>query len=386
MTENMPITRAEALRRGHTPKELRGGRFRRLFRGVYLPSTTEVSPVQRVRGALLIAPPGAYASHHTAAQLWGAVAPVTNQTHISVPDLATRSVCDGIAAHRAETTFPPTVHRGVPVSIPAAVFLELATLHLDLVALVVLGDSLVRRARITPEVLTEAASRWSGKGARLARRAAALVRAGVDSAMETRLRLLIVLAGLPEPMVNVIVRDENGEWSLRFDLCYPQLKLVIEYDGVQHRIDPEQWSRDLRRREWLEANGWRIIVLNSDAFSRESRQTLQRIRQALVDRGCRDLPTRTPAAWDRHVVRNAAWPKSTPVEFGPGDWPSQGPNTLVDFRPQGGDSAGKGSRTPMSLRTDGFEPSAYTIPPPRPSPESVCHSRNRAWLQCRCDC
>ena len=62
----------------------------------------------------------------------------------------------------------------------------------------------------------------------------------------------------------------------------PQLKLVIEYDGVQHRIDPEQWSRDLRRREWLETNGWRIIVLNSDAFYKEPRQTLQRIRQALV--------------------------------------------------------------------------------------------------------
>jgi hypothetical protein len=29
-------------------------------------------------------------------------------------------------------------------------------------------------------------------------------------------------------------------------------------------------------------------------------------------------------------------------------------------------SAGEGSRTPMSFRTDGFEPSAYTIPPPRP--------------------
>jgi hypothetical protein len=28
--------------------------------------------------------------------------------------------------------------------------------------------------------------------------------------METRLRLLIVLAGLPEPTVNVIVRGEDG--------------------------------------------------------------------------------------------------------------------------------------------------------------------------------
>jgi hypothetical protein len=49
------------------------------------------------------------------------------------------------------------------------------------------------------------------------------------------------------------------------------------------------------------------------------------------------------------------------------------------------ESAGEGSRTPMSFRTDGFEPSAYTIPPPRqrandnqsgerPRARSFCHS------------
>ena len=124
--------------------------------------------------------------------------------------------------------------------------------------------------------------------------------------METRLRLLIVLAGLPEPTVNFIVRDQNGDWTLRFDLSYPGLKLIIEYDGDQHRQDPQQWSRDLRRREWLERNGWRIIVINSDAYHRHPRETLMRIRQALADRGSRDLPSSAPAAWDRHFARAAA--------------------------------------------------------------------------------
>jgi hypothetical protein len=186
------------------------------------------------------------------------------------------------------------------------VFLELAALHIDLVALIVLGDSLVRRAKITPEMLITATARWTGKGARLARRAAGMVRSGVDSAMETRLRLLIVLAGLPEPDVNFIVRGDNGEWELRFDLCYPQLKLIIEYDGAQHRLEAAQWSRDLRRREWLERNGWRIIVIDSDAHYRQPRETLLRIHQALADGGWRDLPSRTPAVWDRHFTRVAA--------------------------------------------------------------------------------
>ena len=304
MTETVPITRSEALRRGHTLKQLRGPSFRRLFRGVYLPAGEPVSLVQRVRAALLIAPPGAYASHHTAARLWGAVPPETDQTHISVPG-GTRSVRDGIFAHRAETTFPPTERRGVPVSAPVAVFLELAALHLDLVALVVLGDSIVRRAKIPAAVLVAAVGQWSGKGARLARRAALRVREGVDSAMETRLRMLIILAGLPEPQVNFIIRNSEGEWEVRFDLCYPQLKLIIEYDGGHHRLDEGQWSRDLKRREWLERQGWRIIVINSDAYDKEPRETLARIRQALADLGCPDLPTRTPEIWNRHFAREA---------------------------------------------------------------------------------
>jgi hypothetical protein len=87
------------------------------------------------------------------------VAPETDQTHISIPGGGTRSIRDGICAHRAEEAFPPTERRGVMVSAPVAVFLELAGLHLDLVALVVLGDSLVRRAKITPETLITAAAR-----------------------------------------------------------------------------------------------------------------------------------------------------------------------------------------------------------------------------------
>ena len=191
-------------------------------------------------------------------------------------------------------------------STPATVLLEMAALHLDLVALVVLGDSLVRAAGIRPETLVAAASQWSGKGARLARRAAGLVRVGVDSAMESRVRIMIVLAGLPEPVVNFIVRDADGEWQMRFDLCYPELRLIIEYDGLQHLRDPAQWSRDLLRREQVERQGWRIIVINSDAYYNQPAATLARIRQALADRGCRDLPARPPAAWTRQFQSRAA--------------------------------------------------------------------------------
>lgn len=80
-------------------------------------------------------------------------------------------------------------------------FLDLAD-SLDLVDLVVLCDSMVKLGLVTPQRLVEAAASFKGRSRALARRAASLVRAEVDSPMESRLRMLIVLAGLPEPVVN----------------------------------------------------------------------------------------------------------------------------------------------------------------------------------------
>jgi len=303
-TSVRPLTRAEALRRGYTDKQLWGPRFQRLFQGVYLPAGEPVTILQRARAALMIAPDGSYASHHTAAALWGAVAPETLETHISVPEPdLTRSVRRGLAAHRADPRFRAVSHRGLPVATPATVFLQMAMVAPDLVELVVLGDSLVKAGRTTPDELVEVAKAWDGKGARRARRAAGLVRSGVDSAMESRLRMLIVLAGYPEPVVNVIIRRENGDWRVRLDLSYPHLKLILEYDGWQHRLDRNQWSSDLKRREWLESQGWRVVVINSDAFYGEPVETLMRIREAMVDRGQRRLPLRPPAVWVRQFVK-----------------------------------------------------------------------------------
>lgn len=205
----------------------------------------------------------------------------------------------------------------------------------DLVELVVLGDSLVRAGRTTPEELVEIAKEWDGKGARRARRAAGLVRRGVDSPMESRLRMLIVLAGYPEPTVNVIIRQENGDWRIRLDLSYPHLKLVIEYDGWQHRLDRGQWSSDLKRREWLAGRGWRVVVINADAFYGDPVGTLLRIREAMLDRGERRLPLRPPAVW----VRQFAKPDRTnppPVELSTRvRLPEGGKSPLVEFLPAG---------------------------------------------------
>jgi REase_MTES_1575 len=190
------------------------------------------------------------------------------------------------------------VHQGVSVTSPGQTFLDLASC-LNLVDLVIFGDSLVRAKRTTSQELIDSSDAWTGSGARLARRAARLVRANVDSPMETRLRLLIVLAGLPEPEINVILRNREGDWVLRFDLCYRDLKLAIEYDGRQHALDDKQWAKDIERRELLDRLGWRLIVVRAHDVYAEPERTLNRIADAMRACGAPTVRRRFKEEW-RH--------------------------------------------------------------------------------------
>lgn len=54
-------------------------------------------------------------------------------------------------------------------------------------------------------------------------------RAGVDSPMESLLRLVLMTAGLPEPAINVDVRDSHGGWIARPDLSYPHRRITARF-------------------------------------------------------------------------------------------------------------------------------------------------------------
>ncbi len=276
-----PFLRAQAVRSGLTPWELKRA-YRRLFRGVYIRAGVTVTETARNRAALLIAPEGSYLSHHSAARMLGGIVPDDPDVHIT--SVGPRAKTTGIAAHRAKTDQAVITWKGLTLTSAGQTFLDLAQL-LTLVDLVVLGDSLVRAKRISPSELVLVADAASGPHSRLARRAARLVRSGVDSPMETRLRLLIVLAGLPEPTVDYRVHDEDGRLIHRYDLSYLDFRLIIEYDGRQHAESGEQWHTDLGRDEQLD--NWRVrrlVIVANDIF-RTPANTLRRITAAMKQQG-----------------------------------------------------------------------------------------------------
>jgi hypothetical protein len=290
-----PFTFAAGVAAGLRPAQLRGKRFRRLFRGVYIAAEVAPTPFHRVEAALLIHPPSAFAGGASAARVLGAPLPSgLAEEHINVFEHRDRRRRETIRHHVVPLGTSVGTFRGLRVSAPEQMFVELSA-YLGLVDLVVVGDYLVRKGWTTPEQLVAHAT--GPLGSRAAARAAGYVRRDVDSPMETRLRMLLVLAGLPEPTINHKVFYADGRLRYRFDLSYPGLKVVVEYDGRQHRDDLAQWDHDVERGEWLDDDGWKHVPVFSWGIYRRPDRTLERVVKALRERGCREVPSRLADDW-----------------------------------------------------------------------------------------
>lgn len=294
-----PFTRQRALMAGLSDADLTGTAYQQLFWGVYISSEVKATLVVRALAALMVAPPGSVVSHHSAASLWGGIAPDSGDVHLTMP-VGNRQKTRGIRSHRPVRMPTPGSRRGLPVTSPEQTFIDLAP-HCDLVQLVTLGDSLVRAKATTPARLMAACDRSLARQAALARRAASLVRAKVDSPMESRLRMLMVLAGLREPRVNVEICHDDGRVRYRLDLSYPDHTLAIEFDGRHHVEIRAQWEGDVIRREDLEADGWRFVVVTSSQLYGSPGVVLDRIVAAMRERGV-PVPRRLRGEWRRYFV------------------------------------------------------------------------------------
>lgn len=288
------FTAADALRAGISRRNLGGPDYRRLIRGVYIAGASPPSLAEQVRYLLSLLPHARFASHHTAAALWGAVTPQASDIHLGTPKrrhLTHRGVRLHFYTHRPELV----QHCGVWVTSPAQTFLDLAAV-LEFTDLLVLGDSLVRHTALTPAQLRAFVADRHCNGARRAREVAAHVRSKVDSPNESKLRLLITSAGLVEPTTGHVV--SLGLRYRQLDLAYDELKLAIEFDGRYHMEREAQWDSDILRREEVEALGWRFVIITSTAMFREPLQVLTRIGDATQLRT--GQPVVIHDGWRRH--------------------------------------------------------------------------------------
>ena len=298
-----PFTTKSGLAAGISPRELAGRGFQRLLFGIHISSARTVTARLRAEAVLLVAGPRAFVSHQTAARVRGVPVPDGEALHATVPDYAARVSRGGIVSHVRPDARHDIV-KGIRVSTREDLFVELAA-ELSLVDLVVVGDHLVRKG-LNLQRLQRAASQVPGRVGKHARAAASYVRERVDSPMETRLRMLLVLAGVPEPEVNREMRNEIGDIVRRFDLCWPSVKVIFEYDGRHHIERVEQWEADIERREQLEDASWRIVTVVARGVFVDPGLTVERAFKVLRAAGLQGLPARPRDDWRAHFPGRAS--------------------------------------------------------------------------------
>ena len=86
---------------------------------------------------------------------------------------------------------------------------------------------------------------------------------------------------------------------MRFDLSYPAVRLLIEYDGRQHAENEVQWKSDVRRRETLDGLGLRLLIVLRDGIYEQPLETLNRVAGALRERGVRVRRSYRPE-WEQY--------------------------------------------------------------------------------------
>ncbi|GMA87187.1 hypothetical protein GCM10025868_24370 [Angustibacter aerolatus] len=167
--------------------------------------------------------------------------------------------------------------------VPAWLWLSLAE-RLPLDDLVVAADAAWRlgdlsREGLRPPVGVAVGRRWVTR----ARQALDLMEPGVDSPMETRLRLLVLRSGLPRPTVHAPVTVLSGQ-VLHPDLVFERHLTVVEYEGDHHRTDRSQWQHDLWRYAALEAAGWTVVRFTADDVLRHPQRAVSHLRGVLARR------------------------------------------------------------------------------------------------------
>lgn len=273
---------------GLTGKQLRHRRLQAPFAGVRSPDVPE--SVEALADSYLAKMPDEeFFSHVTAAVLHGMWLPTwaAERLELHVAVLAGRRAPRDRRVrghHLVDRPGLVQLRGGIRLSSPIETWCQLATV-VQLDDLVIAADGLlsVGSSIGLPDLQAALQGRERPRRAVLAH-VLGFVRAGTRSPWETKLRLLLSSAGLPEPEINAVIRTENGSFVAECDLVYRRARVILEYEGDHHRTDLQTWRNDIHRYERLQDLGYRVVRLTADDIRLRPHETVARIRSALTRR------------------------------------------------------------------------------------------------------
>lgn len=88
------------------------------------------------------------------------------------------------------------------------------------------------------------------------------------------MRFLLEENGIRGGIVNFAIPDQERGVTHRVDIAYPELHLIIEYDG-KHHSESKQWNYDVEKRARLHELGWTVVEVKADNMrTQEARNEL----------------------------------------------------------------------------------------------------------------
>lgn len=158
------------------------------------------------------------------------------------------------------------LYQGLPVTSPERTAFDIARRgRLD--QAVARLDALANATGVSAEaVLAVARAHPGARNLRQLEAALDLYDPGAQSPRETWLRLLVVRAGYRRPRTQIPVPKRDGAGWYYLDMGWEDIMLALEYDGEQHRNDPNIYADDIQRSERIAELGWtrlRVVKANS---------------------------------------------------------------------------------------------------------------------------
>jgi len=292
-----PFTVAQALDVGLTRRKLNSVVWRRLHTGVYVHRDVPVDDDLRVRALRLAAPEGVAFAGLTAAWLHGLWRPAPGQ---AVPVVTTRTP-DGSGVeslrHRSRRQIlrdeddDVVQVKGLAVTNWFRTAFDLAR-DVPLVEAVSVLDGFAGAGMNMPAFVEYLSRHRRWPGVARTRTAVSLCDGRSRSVGESRLRLCVVLGGLPEPWVNpsLVVRSPEGG-LLRFpDLLVrgPRRIFALEFDGGYHE-DFGQQNADSERERLLVVDADLPVLRYRWANLWPAQQVMLQVARAIECRPVNDL-------------------------------------------------------------------------------------------------
>jgi hypothetical protein len=275
-----PFVGSEALARGLLSRHQLRTQYRAVLPNVYLPKQVQPGLRQRIAGAWLWSDRRGTVAGNAAAALHGAKwidddVPVEliHENPRAPEGVLTRR--DVLLAGEVQTL------AGRAVTTPERTAFDIGRRASPRSAVAGL-DALARATGFkADDVLGIAACHPGVRGLRQLETVLELVDPGAQSPRESYLRLLVIEAGMSRPYTQIPVFGVDGLPIAYLDMGWPDLMVAVEYDGDHHRVDRQQYLKDIRRLELLERLGWLVIRVVAEDRPAE---IVRRVRRALEAR------------------------------------------------------------------------------------------------------